>query len=400
MEGIFIIVLIWIFIAVIKAIVSSNTGSSSGSSSGVHMDSFQVRLVNGRLGEDNDGLFVKEVEGKGLFPIRRTTNIGFFTSVFDSTSGELKPILSVIENFQETDSIVYQHRVDSGRTEPNQGYIDWVKLGVVIPEILQPPHSGKRNLDVFIRMVDMDNLPDITHGFSEPDHPGVLWVQKLSFNYDFTEKGYEEETEHRDEAMGITAKIGIAVAMADGSLDDREGKVINAWVVRNIEPYSDEKKKHLKKVYNDAMKEAFTAAKNGDLSLSTLTSRLNEISEKSARYETIELCFDVMAADGVADAEELKTIRKIAEALDLDLDEIEKMRDQKIIGFNTDSSGQASIEDLLGIETHWDKDQIKKHLRTEFQKWNNRLNTLSEGRERENAQRMLDLIADARRNYA
>jgi tellurite resistance protein len=274
------------------------------------------------------------------------------------------------------------------------------KLGVVIPEILQPPHSGKRNLDVFIRMVDMDNLPDITHGFSEPDHPGVLWVQKLSFNYDFTEKGYEEETEHRDEAMGITAKIGIAVAMADGSLDDREGKVINAWVVRNIEPYSDEKKKHLKKVYNDAMKEAFTAAKNGDLSLSTLTSRLNEISEKSARYETIELCFDVMAADGVADAEELKTIRKIAEALDLDLDEIEKMRDQKIIGFNTDSSGQASIEDLLGIETHWDKDQIKKHLRTEFQKWNNRLNTLSEGRERENAQRMLDLIADARRNYA
>ena len=40
------------------------------------------------------------------------------------------------------------------------------------------------------------------------------------------------------------------------------------------------------------------------------------------------------------------------------------------------------------------------HLRKEFKKWNDRLNTASEGEERDNAQKMLDLIADARENMA
>ena len=107
-----------------------------------------------------------------------------------------------------------------------------------------------------------------------------------------------------------------------------------------------------------------------------------------------------MAADGVADAEEMKVIRKVAEALELDFDEIEKIRDQKIIDLDTSVSQQASVEDLLGIEADWETERIKKHLRMEFQKWNNRLNTLSEGRERENAQWMLDSIAAARKKYA
>jgi hypothetical protein len=141
------------------------------------------------------------------------------------------------------------------------------------------------------------------------------------------------------------------------------------------------------------------AAKSGELSLSPLIERLNEIGEKSTKYETIELCFDVMAADGVADAEELKTIRKVAEALELDFDEIKKLQDQKIIGLDTSVTSHASIEDLLGIEGDWDIARIKKHLRVEFQKWNNRLNTLAEGEERNNAQRMLDLIAEARKKY-
>ena len=106
-----------------------------------------------------------------------------------------------------------------------------------------------------------------------------------------------------------------------------------------------------------------------------------------------------MAADGVADASEMKTIRQVADALSLDLDEIEKLRDQKIVELNSSISDQASVEDLLGIEPTWNAELIKEHLRTEFQKWNNRINTLSEGEERDNAQRMLDVIAEARKKY-
>ncbi|MFV0431121.1 MAG: hypothetical protein ACK5MJ_02955, partial [Alphaproteobacteria bacterium] len=111
------------------------------------------------------------------------------------------------------------------------------------------------------------------------------------------------------------------------------------------------------------------------------------------------LCFEVMAADGVADDSEMKVIRNIADALELDMDEVSKIRDKKIIHLSPDVSGQASIETILNIDPKWSNDKIKQHLRQEFQKWNNRLNTLEEGEERENAQHMLDMIADARKKY-
>ena len=148
------------------------------------------------------------------------------------------------------------------------------------------------------------------------------------------------------------------------------------------------------------MKAAYKASLNGTLRLNELTSRLSEISDKAAHYETIELCHEVMAADGVADTEELKAIRKIAESLGLDLDEVKKIQDQKIISLDSTASGQADIEEFLGIDKSWSKEKIKRYLRDEFQKWNNRLNTLEPGSERDNAQQMIDKISEARKKYA
>lgn len=385
--------------AAAKAAVGKGSFSDNMELAFKGMVPFEVRCKDSHLGDGHDGPLVKEIEGRGLFPVTRTTRIRFVTSVFDKTSGELEPMLSSIEAFQESDSIVYQHSGEIGSVSENQGFLNWVRLGVVLPEILQPPYGGNRQLLVILRMVDLDNPPDIEHGFHERDPKGLIWQGNLEFTYSFSEKGYKEAAEHRDEARTLAVKIGIAVAMADGSLDDEEGEIIRHWILRAVAPFSEERQKYLKKSYNDAMREAYSAAKNQDLSLSNLTARLNEVGERRVKYEAVELCFDVMAADGVADAEEVKIIRKIALALDLDFAEIEKMRDQRIIGLDSRVSDQAGIDDLLGIEPSWDVDRIKGHLRAEFHKWNNRITTLSEGEERDNAQRMLNLIAEARKKY-
>ena len=391
-------IIIIIIYVVIKVIYNSvvNTDSTTVQ----HIDNFEVRILDTHLNDDNEGPLVKEIQGKGLFPISRTKNIGFITSVFDETDGELEPVLSAIDTFQEDDSIVYQHSTHIGSIESGQGFIKWVRLGVVIPEIIEPPHSGTRKITIIIRMVDMDQLPDITHGYHNEDDAGILWQSSLRFDYTFTDKGYKEASEHRDEAVGLSLKIGMAVALADGTLDKLEGETLKRWILKSIAPYSDEKRETLKNTYNNAMKESYADAKNGELILSDLTSRLNEIGEKSSKYETIELCYEVMAADGVADEEEIKIIKKIAESLDLDMNEVESMRDQKIIGLNSNLSEHADIETILGIESHWTNEQTKKHLRQEFQKWNNRINTLSEGEDRDNAQLMLNRISDARKKYA
>lgn len=413
MEAILSIIGIFVFFAVLNIVLSAGgravsavTRAATGKGSLSEnlevafkgIGPFEIKLHDTQLSSDS-GAIVKEIQGKGLFPVQKAMNIGFITSVFDKTSGELEPVLSFIEDFQEPESIIYQHRIQIGKVTPDQGFIKWVRLGVVIPDIIQPPYRGTRKLIAYIRMVDMDNLPAITHGFHAPDQPGLLWMTGLEFEWTFSEKGYNEEAADRDEARAISLKIGMAVAMADGSLAEEEGTVLKHWILRAIDPFTDEKQIELKEIYNTAMKEAHKEAKNGDLSLSSLTGRLNEIGERAIKYEAIELCFDVMAADGVADANEMKLIHKVADALELDLDQISKMRDQKIINLKDSASGQATIEDLLGIDPEWDKDAIKKHLRLEFQKWNNRLNTLPEGEERDNAQRMLELISETRKKY-
>ena len=415
MEGILTLILIWLGFAFFGTIVSAVTrtvGAAGKAATGKGsfkgnmdlafkgMSDFDIQIIDKPLNDDGSGPRIKDIQGKGLFPLSHTKNIGFMISVFDETDGELEPVIAAIETFQEDDSVVYQHSTAIGKIEPNQGFIDWVRLGVVIPDILEPPYSGRRKIKVIVRMVDMDKMPDISHGFHQENDPGLLWQQSLMFIHRFSDKGYKEASEHRDEATGLSLKIGMAVALSDGTLDNSEGEVLKHWVLKQIAPFDDEKKTILKKAYNEAMKESYAAAQNGELILSDLTSRLNEIGEKNSKYETIELCYEVMAADGVADENEIKIIKKIAEALDLDMNEVESMRDQKIIGLNSNLSEHAEIEVILGIENDWTDDQIKKHLRLEFQKWNNRLNTLSEGEDRENAQLMLERISEARKKYA
>jgi hypothetical protein len=96
----------------------------------------------------------------------------------------------------------------------------------------------------------------------------------------------------------------------------------------------------------------------------------------------------------------MKVIHEVADTLGIDADELENMRDRHIVTLDTTGvSGDLDIESLLNIDTSWGNDKILLHLRQEYQKWNNRLNTLLEGSERDNAQRMLDLIAKARKKY-
>ena len=47
--------------------------------------------------------------------------------------------------------------------------------------------------------------------------------------------GYEEQVKDVEEASGITVEIAMAVAMADGTLDDKEGEVIKNWIKKSFQ---------------------------------------------------------------------------------------------------------------------------------------------------------------------
>ena len=343
---------------------------------------------------------VLELNGKGLIPVKKRTNIAFITSIVDMTDGDPVPVLAAIDDFQEPESRAFQHSVQAGQANPETGFVNWVRVGAVIPSLLIPPHSGQRNLIAVTRMIDSDNPPPINLGFCDSNHPGHLASFQYSFKENFEDKGYQEEAIHRAKARVLIIMLAVQVAMADGNFADEEGKIIKDWITRSIATYSYERKEELKKVYNKAFKDGYEKAQKGTLSISEITNKLNETGSKAQKYEAVDLCFDVMAADGVADEAELTTIKNISESLNLDFQEIQKMKDQRLIKLSTKIETQSSVEAILGIDSDWSHDQIHKHLKKEFTKWNGRLNTLPDGEERENAQKMLNLIAEARKKYA
>lgn len=356
----------------------------------------KARIREDRLEtHDQNSPLVKwvEIKGLGVFSHQHETNISFITSLLDSTT-EPRPILCPLERFQEPETIAYQCEFAPETTKVLKVLKGWVRSGIILTPMLIPPRGGKRQLSAVLRIVDADTPPKILRGEADPSHPGLLWERKIKFDWVYNGKGYEEEKEHREEARALSLKIAMAVAMADGNLDDAEGHLMQLWIKREIALCEDEEREKMKSLYNTALRESFSEAKRGDLDLEKLASRLNEIGEKAIKYEAMELCFDVMSADDVAHPKEMETLRKLATMLELDIHEIERMRDKTLLQMG---EGLGNEENMLGIDPTWDVEKIKKHLTTQFKKWNARRESLPTGEERDKAQSMLDAIATVRK---
>jgi len=356
------------------------------------MGNFRIRATKEKL-KDTD-LDVLNIECRGLMPINSSAQGALVTSIHTKDGEDLSPIITLHDAVKEPDSYAFQQIQPLGQIEPNTGWNNWVNIAYIPLDFIQPARGGDRVIQIITRLIDIDNPPSINLGFGEQGLAAVV----TNYEHHFEGKGYLEADEDVKKSRAISVKIGMAVAMADGTLDDSEGNTLKDWIKSKIEIFGESEQKELKKLYNDAMKESHNLAKSGDLSLGELCKQMNDIAEMPQKLEAMELAYKVMGADGVIDKSEMEVINKVAKALDIDSDELEKLRDQEIVSV-TNATSEINIEELLDIDPSWSDKEIKAHLAKEFQKWNNRLNALDEGDERERAQQMLDYVAEARKKY-
>ena len=335
-----------------------------------------------------------EIQARGAFPLKETKNTAAWISILDENTGQAMPVMCVIDQFQEDDSPAYFIERKLGIVGPNHGIPDSVGIGRVFPVTMRPPYGGQQTLTVVVRLVDLSEPPRVHFGYM-PDGAGLLWTGKIKFTRYFEEKGYLEVAEHQEEAQILTLKIAMAVAMSDGSLDTREGELMHEWIKGSISSSSEEEYARMKEIFNQTLQESYAEAKESSLNLQSLASRLNDIAETSNKYQAFELASNIMAADLKADPNEIEALSELAEWLDLDSKRVTEMMDAHFVHLDLDIS--TSVENLLGIKPDWSDAHIKKHLTSEFNKWNNRLNALPEGKERDNAQHLLERIAAARK---
>ncbi|MGI9249946.1 MAG: TerB family tellurite resistance protein [Pseudohongiellaceae bacterium] len=398
MELFFIIVIGAVIFAWIHHLNNENEPTDSYSASGIKPLEFKAKLTENTL-KNGEAFKQINMRVKGWLPHTKRTNLTSVVSLFVKHEQlDSLPIISALDDWQEPRSIVYQHKQEWGEMDSYVGFRSWVDVGVAIVPTLTPAWSGKQIVMCVLYLMDADIDDEIYHGYPVNKH-AVVQSYFTFLTVEFSDHGYVESVERTNQIKPLAVKLAVAVAIANGSFDTSEGDIIKKWIIRQLTVVDDESVfKELKNNLNTALKEGYAAAKNGDLSISDVTNAINELADDADKYQIIELCMDIMAADGEADHSEMDLIWKIASSLGLDRAEVERIKDKKVVGVNMVTDVESSsVERILGIDPNWSTNEKKKFLRKEFSKWNSRLHSVNSPEEKENVQRMLDTISEARK---
>jgi len=192
-----------------------------------------------------------------------------------------------------------------------------------------------------------------------------------------------------ERAKSIAVAIAFAVGAADGNISGEEADIIKFWA-----------QKHLGKKNDRSLHRALTRTRvffqNGNkIDAESMCFEMVICSNISYRYELIELCMQVVSADGTASAKELIFLRNLAKWLELD-----KNKFHSLMEFNVPVNIHQikDIEFILGIDNTLGREEIEKKLNHEYRKWNSRVTNTDESI-RTQAQAMIQLISDAKQKF-
>jgi len=405
MEAIFTLILLFVGYSIVgslfgvgaKAVgAGAKTLMEGGSFADNYSNKLQFKVE--KLPKDEDSMYETfGVFSKGNPDVALDHPVMLIFKLFDKTTS--LPIVSTFEMTSEESSRVFEHAVSIGNMQ-DKYWPDWARVSALIPESLIGPHKGTRTLQLQCFLWYEHLKPEFERGYLPEDTTGGINVFTHEFNFHLTNPGYLEVDDERLEVQVASIKLAISIAMADGTLDKSEGTEIKNWVKGIVDSAGESQRDEIKETLNNALEEAYNEVKSSPIDIEQVCADIKDIGSAADKFDLIELCLDVMAADGEADKEELKQIEQISKLVGIDYDEISKMKDQRLIKLDPTSSSNSGLEEKLDIDPEWDNEKINKHILSLYGKWNGRLNSLSEGIERENAQKMLDLIAEARKKYS
>lgn len=402
MEIIFVLGAIWVGLFLLGRIGSFVGAAANAVLSGESLQvsqpgAFEARVSRTTIEIDDTPFPVFRVEVKGPisapvanFPIQ------FVMHAFDVTDGDAKPIFCALEWMQELTTPILEYRTDVSPLPYEHSIIsDWAAKAQIPLDMITLPRSGSRQLEFRVQVVSGD--PETRYVFGEIISGTVLVSATVRTTIAWTEIGYEETGERRARVEELTLHLAMAVSAADGSMDRAEGAVIRSWLAKRIEGIEDEDTRSgEKRRLNGLVTTAYRLAATDELDPPAMCRELTEIADPAARYDALELCLHVAAADGRAEEVELKTIRQLGDWMGVSLERLRTM-EQKILPVSM-HVGQGDDDSLLGLKAAMSEGELRKHLNREYRKWNS-LASHADPQKREQAQEMLSRIAAARRRH-
>jgi len=380
---------------------SHSTANSTPTRTAIPSKVMECRLRGEEIAGSNGDFHVERVELRGRYPINQSTRLAFRASVIDVSSADdsgtpLELVtLSTLEEYQEPDTPCFEDRREVGQVDASEGWVDWKPVLAVIPETLVPPRKGSRRLRVDVYAYDVDKPIEVKHGFLQSGSPLAVWSEY--FDWTFEDDGWLENGEKRRECEELLIQIAVSMGFADGTLHESEADVIKTWITRRLDLLTPEQRDSRRKRLNAVLREAHHACVSRQFKANDIVDRFKAVATESARLEVLELCLDILAADGQAEDTELKAVNALATRLRVDLEHYESMRDKRLIEVASSLRSSVDYLTLLNIDRRWSPDQIRIHLNRLYSRWNSRAESLQDEESRKQAEEMLDVIARARK---
>ena len=363
--------------------------------------SLKLRVGNLTVG----GHKFKKIDVRGEFPRRAfRKDVAFIVSLFDCTDGELHPVISNQPEFREPFTMAYQSYVEVGKIYARSKHVhEWIPVAIFPPGQLIGPYGGTRKLVAVVRLEDMDDPINVALGNMAGQEDKPLWSSKIRFSCSLYGNGYIKTAKQCRRIESVALRLALAVAIEDGLLDYREINVVkkklDQWIVNAAIHIDGLSREQRLRSYNGMMGRALKLAKAHEIDTDALLKSMRKSAGTELWYETLELCYDVISANGTAHSKQLRRLHEIVFNSGLPEKKIEELRDRKLVELGGWPMADSSVEESLGIDASWDKAKKRKYLRKEYRKWNGRMNMIAEGEARENAQDILNMIGEAYRKY-
>ena len=204
------------------------------------------------------------------------------------------------------------------------------------------------------------------------------------------------------EEIGI--KLAMSIAMADGKLHKSEAVVINKYMksVINSDKYYDSD--DFKNSLNNSLVSAKQLSDKNQLKTTPLCKVAANSFDEQHQFQTLQLCLDVMTADGKASRQELVEVDKIADKIGIyngseNIDFV-SLRDKALIQLKPSNAIKGdTLDEKLGIKKGWSKKKKRKFIVENYTKWNGRMAIAKNGREKKNIENFLELLSEAYQKY-
>ena len=333
-----------------------------------------------RNGEEICEVLVVEIRGTVEAPQEAcATKVSI--SVSDVTDGrrDPEPVYRRVKGRRPQELSSFSVHADMGKLPRKITVLsDWVCVGRIDPRWLLTARQGLRCLAFSASVLSRETGQELA-------------CAHCYFDQEIRQFGYIELEENAERTKMLAVPLAFAVCAADNNLADCQVDLIKNWARSNIDTavVTQSAKKKLEK----ALKQAMGFFREGHrLDVRQICEELVEIASMAERYDILELCMRVAAADGCVHAEEVELLKDLAIWLEVDSERFHEMADALL------PVSMHEVEDLefiLGVNSNMSAEEARQRLNREYRKWNARV-TSPDAEVKEQADHMLNLIAEAR----